>query len=102
MTMVNERTRSLVHTWELLRELSRNHSLPESVRLQAQHLLRHYPEPAAIHLEGRAETARREALSQLADAHDIELPPVLGTWLNGDPFLCDRAVDRNLRNAQSH
>lgn len=89
MTMVDERTRSLVHTWEFLREQSRNHSLPESVRLQAKHLLRHYPEPAAIHLEGRAETARREALSQLADVNDIKLPPVLGAWLNGEPFLCD-------------
>lgn len=89
--MVNERTRSLVHTWEFLRELSRNYSLPESVRSQAKHLLRHYPEPAAIHLEGRAKTARREALSQLADAHNIKLPPALGTWLNGEPFLCDES-----------
>ncbi|MBK3874700.1 hypothetical protein GFL01_21910 [Pseudomonas stutzeri] len=91
MTMVNERTGSLAHTWEFLRELSRDNSLPESLRLQAKQLLRHYPEPAAIHLEGRAETARREALSQLADAHDIRLPPVLGIWLNGEPFLCDES-----------
>lgn len=45
--MVNERTGSLAHTWEFLRELSRDNSLPESLRLQAKQLLRHYPEPAA-------------------------------------------------------
>jgi len=89
VTMVNERTRSLVHTWEFLRELSRNNSLPESLRLQAKQLLRHYPEPATIHLEGRYEATCRLTLSQLAEAHEITLPPVLGIWLNGEPFVCD-------------
>ena len=76
MTMADERTRSLVETREFLRELSRNESLPESVRLQAKSLLRHYPDAAAIRLQGRSEEARRVALSQLADEHGT-LPLVL-------------------------
>lgn len=48
MTMPCERTRSLVQTGEFLRELSRDQTLPESVRQQAKRLLRHYPEPWVI------------------------------------------------------
>lgn len=93
MTMVDERTRSLVDAWEFLRELSRNSLLPESVRLQAKHLLRHYPKPAAIHLEARSEAACRLALSQLAEAHETpSLPLLLGVWLASEPFLCDETL----------
>lgn len=45
MTMPCERTRSIIHTGDFLRDLSRNPTVPESVRLEARHLLRHYPEP---------------------------------------------------------
>lgn len=38
MTMVDERTRSLVNTWDFLHKLSRNDSLPESLRLQEKQL----------------------------------------------------------------
>lgn len=41
MTMPCERTRSIVQTGEFLRELSRDQTLPESVRQQAKRLLRH-------------------------------------------------------------
>ncbi|MDY0835242.1 BPSL0761 family protein [Pseudomonas sp. SED1] len=40
-----ERTRSIVQAGEFLRELSRDQTLPESVRQQAKGLLRHYTEP---------------------------------------------------------
>lgn len=92
MTMVNERTRSVVQTREFLRDLSRNESLPESIRIQAKRLLRHYPEPAAIWLAGKAEEARREQLSLLADKHG-PLPPALGLWLVTDPLFCDESPD---------
>ena len=86
MTMVNERTRSVVQTWEFLRDLSRNESLPESIRIQAKRLLRHYPEPAAIWLAGKAEEARR------ADKHG-PLHPALGLWLVTDPLFCHESPD---------
>lgn len=92
MTMVNERTRSVVQTWEFLRDLSRNESLPESIRIQAKRLLRHYPEPAAIWLTGRAEEARRAELSLLAAKHG-PLHPALGLWLVTDPLFCDETPD---------
>lgn len=90
--MVNERTRSVVQTWEFLRDLSRNESLPESIRIQAKSLLRHYPEPAAIWLTGRAEEARRAELSLLAAKHG-PLHPALGLWLVTDPLFCDQTPD---------
>lgn len=90
--MVNERTRSVVQTREFLRDLSRNESLPETIRIQAKRLLRHYPEPAAIWLAGKAEEARREQLSLLADKHG-PLPPALGLWLVTDPLFCDESPD---------
>lgn len=93
MTMVGERTSSLIETGKFLRELARNESLPEAVRLQARSLSRHYPDAAAIRLEGRAELARRGALSQLAEDHQTpSLPLVLGVWLASEPFLCDETL----------
>lgn len=55
MTMPCERTRSIVQTGEFLQELSRDQSLPESVRQQAKCLLRHYPEPWVIFAIGSFE-----------------------------------------------
>ncbi len=43
MTTVYERTRSVVQTREFLQVLSKDKSLPESIRRQAETLLRHYP-----------------------------------------------------------
>lgn len=43
MTMPHERTRSVIHTRDFLIELSRNISIPESIRRDAKFLLRHYP-----------------------------------------------------------
>ncbi|MNR23546.1 hypothetical protein D3C85_1405710 [compost metagenome] len=42
MTMPCERLRSIIHTGDFLRHLSKNPSLPESIRREAKHLLRHY------------------------------------------------------------
>lgn len=91
MTMVHERTRSVVQTRDFLRDLSRDSSLPESIRLQAERLLRHYPEAADIWLAGRLEERRREELSQLADKHG-HLHPALGCWLAAEPLFCDEST----------
>lgn len=88
MTMVHERTRSVVQTRDFLRDLSRDSSLPESIRLQAERLLRHYPKAADIWLAGRLEERRREELSLLADKHG-PLHPALGCWLAAEPLFCD-------------
>ncbi|CEG50555.1 conserved hypothetical protein [Stutzerimonas xanthomarina] len=58
MTMVEELTAAIVHARDFLRELSRDRSLPESIRLEAKHLLRHYSEAADIWLAGRLEERR--------------------------------------------
>ncbi|WP_284698305.1 BPSL0761 family protein [Stutzerimonas kunmingensis] len=56
--MVEELTAAIVHARDFLRELSRDRSLPESIRLEAKHLLRHYSEAADIWLAGRLEERR--------------------------------------------
>lgn len=43
MTMPHERTRSVIQTRDFLVELSRDTSLSERVRRDAEYLLRHYP-----------------------------------------------------------
>ncbi len=55
MTMPYERTRSIIHTGDFLRDLSTNPSVPESVRREAKHLLRHYPEPWVVFSIGQFE-----------------------------------------------
>jgi len=90
VTMVHERTRSVVQTRDFLRDLSRDSSLPESIRLQAERLLRHYPEAADIWLAGKLEERRREELSLLEDKH-VPLHPVLGCWLAAEPLFCDES-----------
>jgi hypothetical protein len=44
MTTSLERTRAVLHTREFLAELARNLDLPQKVRADARHLLRHFPE----------------------------------------------------------
>jgi len=55
MTMPSERTRAVIHTREFLQEISQDVSLPDSVRRQAKHLLRHYPSRSEMLLAGRVE-----------------------------------------------
>ncbi|MBU2332976.1 MAG: hypothetical protein KJ881_12845, partial [Gammaproteobacteria bacterium] len=69
MTTVYERTRSVVQTREFLQVLSKDKSLPESIRRQAETLLRHYPTAESIWLAGRVEERSKEELSLLADKH---------------------------------
>lgn len=87
VTMVHERTLSVVQTRDFLRDLSMDSSLPEPIRLQAERLLRHYPEAADIWLAGKLEERRREELSHLADKHG-PLHSALGCWLAAEPLFC--------------
>lgn len=90
MTMVHERTRSVVQTEAFLRDIVRDVTLPERMRLRAEGLLRHYPAPNYIWLAGKLEEHRRTELSQLVEKYG-PLPPVLGTWLAVEPMFCDRS-----------
>lgn len=91
MTMAHERTRSVVQTPDFLQELAKDTSLPESVRYQAKHLLRHYPTAEAISLAGRVEERSRQELSLLADKHG-PLHPALVSWLLNDPMFSDHGT----------
>lgn len=91
MTMVYERTRSVVQTREFLQVLSKDKSLPESIRRQAETLLRHYPTAESIWLAGRMEERSKEELSLLADQHG-PMHPVLVSWLLSEPMFCGREV----------
>lgn len=53
MTMPVERTRSVIQTRDFLLELSKSQSVPESYRIEAKRLLRHYPEPWLLLHAGR-------------------------------------------------
>lgn len=55
MTMPVERTRSVIQTGEFLVELSRDVSLPETIRWQAKQLLRHYPSRREVLYAGQME-----------------------------------------------
>jgi hypothetical protein len=48
MTLADERKRSLIHARDFLIDLSGDHTVPESVRVRAFQLLRHYPAPDEI------------------------------------------------------
>lgn len=88
--MIHERTRSVVQTRDFLRDLTRDSSLPDSIRLQAEDLLRHYPKATDIWLAGKLEERRREELSLLAKKHGA-LHPALGNWLAAEPLFCDES-----------
>jgi hypothetical protein len=55
MTMPHERTRSVIQTRDFLVELSRNTSLPERIRRDAEFLLRHFPTRGDMVTAGRIE-----------------------------------------------
>lgn len=55
MTMPCERTRSVIQAGEFLRELSLDDSLPDPIRRQARHMLRHYPSRGEMLLAGQVE-----------------------------------------------
>ncbi|MBD9565266.1 BPSL0761 family protein [Pseudomonas sp. PDM09] len=55
MTMPHERTRSVIQTRDFLVELSRDMSLPERIRRDAEFLLRHYPTREDMVTAGRVE-----------------------------------------------
>ncbi len=90
MTMVHERTRSVVQTGEFLAALSKDKSLPDSVRRQAKRLLRHYPSAKDIWFAGRCEKRRQEEIELLADTH-ASLHPALALWPCCELFFCDES-----------
>ncbi|MHB9351614.1 BPSL0761 family protein [Pseudomonas amygdali] len=55
MTTPHERTRSVIHTRDFLIELSRDTSLPDRLRRDAEFLLRHYPAKSDMVLAGLME-----------------------------------------------
>lgn len=61
MTMPNERTRSIIQTREFLTCLSRDQALPETIRNEANRLLRHYPSAKEVLLAGKVEEQRVDA-----------------------------------------
>jgi hypothetical protein len=92
MTMVNERTRSVVQTEKFLRDIVRDPTLPEALRLRAKGLLRHYPEAEDIWHAGQLEERRKVELLGLEEKHG-PLPPVLSIWLATEPLFCDERPD---------
>lgn len=92
MTMIQERTRSVVQTEKFLRDIARDKTLPAPLRLQAEGLLRHYPTADDIWLAGKLE-ARRRTLLLLLEEQLGSLPPELGLWLVQEPLFCDSLPD---------
>lgn len=52
MTTPLERTRAVLHTREFLVELAGNVDLPQKIRADARHLLRHFPEKHNLYQDG--------------------------------------------------
>lgn len=101
MTMVHERTRSIIQTKEFLHDLLIDSSLPAHIRSQADQLLRHYPGSEDIWLAGRLEQKRRDELLKLAEAHG-PLPIALGLWLSSEPLFCDEShLDKSFTDSHS-
>lgn len=92
MTMIHERTRSVVQTEKFLRDIIKDKTLPEALRLQAEGLLRHYPTADDIWLAGKLE-ARRRTLLLLLEEQLGSLPPELSLWLVQEPLFCDARQD---------
>jgi hypothetical protein len=96
MTMVHERTRSVVQTERFLQDLVQDASLPETMRLRAKGLLRHYPASSDIWLAGKLEELRKAELYLLEETHG-PLPPVLGFWLVTESLFSDDGPDSDSR-----
>ncbi|AUZ62232.1 hypothetical protein PRJ_5674 (plasmid) [Pseudomonas sp. XWY-1] len=60
--MPSERTRSIIQAREFLVDLSRDKTLPETVRIEARRLLRHYPTADEVLLAGKIEEQRDDGL----------------------------------------
>lgn len=88
MTTIYERTRSVIETSDFLLRLSRDKSLPDTVRSEAKQLLRHYPTAEAIRLAGRWEAIRQDEVSKLPGSPKT-LHPALATWPLIEPLFCD-------------
>lgn len=79
MTTVYERTRSVIETGVFLDRLARDGSLPQDIREQAKHLLRHYPTAQAVKLAGKCEEIRQYEISKLPISPKA-LHPALASW----------------------
>jgi len=88
MTTVYERTRSVIETGVFLDRLARDGSLPQDIREQAKHLLRHYPTAQAVKLAGKCEEIRQYEISKLPISRKA-LHPALASWPVLDPFFSD-------------
>jgi hypothetical protein len=88
MTTVYERTRSVIETSDFLLRLTRDQSLPDTVRSEARRLLRHYPTADIVRLAGRWETIRQNEVSKLPGRPEA-LHPALATWPLLEPLFCD-------------
>lgn len=80
MTTPHERARSLIQAGDLMRKLSIDADVPESIRRQAKTALRHYPSEQDFQSTSELEERCRQELELLADAHG-SLHPVLVAWL---------------------
>ncbi|WP_318656876.1 BPSL0761 family protein [Pseudomonas capsici] len=88
MTTVFERTRSVIETSDFLLRLTRDQSLPDTVRSEARLLLRHYPAADTVRLAGRWEAIRQDEVSKLPGSPKA-LHPALATWPLLEPLFCD-------------
>lgn len=88
MTTVYERTRSVIETSDFLLRVSRDKSLPDTVRSEAKQLLRHYPTADSVRLAGRWEAIRQDEVSKLPGSPKA-LHPALATWPLLEPLFCD-------------
>lgn len=88
MTTVYERTRSVIETSDFLLRLTRDQSLPDTVRSEARLLLRHYPTADTVRLAGRWEAIRQDEVSKLPGCPKA-LHPALATWPLLEPLFCD-------------
>jgi hypothetical protein len=75
MTMPHERTRSIIQTRDFLVGLSHDQTLPESVRIEARRLLRHYPTSHEILLAGKMEEKMKNDLTAPFLSATIEKAP---------------------------
>lgn len=90
MTMVHERTRSVVQTADFLKELAWDATLPDSVRNRAKRLLRHYPSAEDVWLAGKAEQCRQDQIALLAAQYG-PLHISLAVWPSCEPMFCDES-----------